>query len=81
MECEVCPFLAILNITNIGIAGNDDFPLNAWESLGENGDRCRLPVFAHDGHKGFVLLAYYSIEAFSPSEIFSWVSPDIQGFL
>jgi hypothetical protein len=68
-------------IGNIGIAGNNDFHLNVWESLGDDGGRHRLLVFAHNGYKGFVLLAYCSIDAFSPSKIVGQFSPDIQGFL
>jgi hypothetical protein len=62
----------------MGIAGNNGFPLNSWESIGDNGDRCRFLVFAHDGCKGLVLLlAYASIEVFSLGEISGQVSPDV----
>jgi hypothetical protein len=77
VKYKVYPFLIMFNIGNIGITDNDNFPLNVWESLGENSNGCRLPVFAHDGHKGFVLLPYCSIQAFSLSESFGWVSPDV----
>jgi hypothetical protein len=63
--------------SHIGIVGDDGFHLDTQESLGDNGDGCRLLVFARNGCKGFVLLAYYSIEAFSLSKIFGWVSPDV----
>jgi hypothetical protein len=81
LKCIVCVLHMTFIIGDIGIAGNEDFPLDAPESIGDNGDGCRLFVFAHDSRKGFVLLAYYSIEAFGPSKIFSQVSPDVQGFL
>jgi hypothetical protein len=74
-------FLAVFIILDGGFTGNDDLSLNAREGLGENGDGCRFLVFARDGRKGFVLLAYISGEAFGPSQIFGRVSPDIQGFL
>jgi hypothetical protein len=72
-----------IDFSKVVFAGNDNLSLNAREGLGENGNGCRLLVFAHDGHKGFILLllAYASIEVFGPSEILVWVSPDIEGFL
>jgi hypothetical protein len=83
LECIGCLFPTTFVIDDPGIAGNDGFPLDAWESLGENGDGCRLLLFAHDGCKGLflLLLAYASVEAFGPGENFGRVSPDIQGFL
>jgi hypothetical protein len=75
-------FSAVVVVRDGGFAGDDDLSLNAREGLGENGDRHSLLVFVRDSHKGFVLLLVYaSAEAFSPSEIFSQVSPDVQGFL
>jgi hypothetical protein len=74
-------WLSIFIVLDGGFAGDDDLSLNAREGFGDNGDRCRLVVFARDGRKGFVSLAYAGIEAFGPSEIFGWVSPDVQGFL
>jgi hypothetical protein len=49
-----------------GFAGNDDLSLDAMESLGDNGDGHRLLVFACDGRKTFVLLAYAGVEAVGP---------------
>jgi hypothetical protein len=72
----------MFGIGDFGIAGKEDLSLNPREGFGENGDGCRLLVFARDGCKGLVLLlAYASVEAFGPGEIFGWVSPDVQGFL
>jgi hypothetical protein len=81
-----CPFHLIFGLGNMGIAGKEDLSLNSREGFGDNGDRCRFLVFAHDSRKGLILLlllllAYASIEVFSPSGVFSRVSPDIQGFL
>jgi hypothetical protein len=73
--------LSIFVVLDGGFTGNDDLSLNAREGLGDNGDRCRFLVFVHDGRKGFVLLAYASVEAFGRSEFFGRVSPDVQGFL
>jgi hypothetical protein len=70
------------SIGNSVIAGKEDLSLNVREGFGENGDRHRLLVFACDSCKGLVLLlAYTSIKAFGLGEIFSRVSPDVQGFL
>jgi putative lipase involved disintegration of autophagic bodies len=61
----------MFGIGNSGIAGKEDLSLNAREGFGENGDGCRLLVFAYDSCKGLVLLlAYASVEAFSPGGIF-----------
>jgi hypothetical protein len=77
-----CPFHLIFIIGDTGSACNKDLSLNTREGFGENGDRYRLLVFARDSCKGLVLLlAYISIKAFGPCEIFSRVSPDVQGFL
>jgi hypothetical protein len=73
--------LSIFIVLDGGFTGNNDLPLNMREGLGDNGNGCRLLVFACDSCKGFVLLAYTSIEVFGPREIFNWVSPDAQGFL
>jgi hypothetical protein len=73
--------LSVFVILDGGFIGNDDLSLNAREGFRDNGDGRRYLVFTHDGHKGFVLLAYASVEVFSPSEIFGQVSPDVQGFL
>jgi hypothetical protein len=82
LQCKGYPFHLVLGITDMGIAGKEDLSLNAREGFAENGDGCRLPVFAYDGCKGLdLLLAYASIKVFSPGEIFGWVSPDVQGFL
>jgi hypothetical protein len=82
LECKGCPFHLLFGSTDTGIAGKEDLSLNAREGFGENGDGCRLLVFARDSCKGFVLLLVYaSVEAFSLGEIFGWVSPDVQGFL
>jgi hypothetical protein len=82
LECKGCPFPLLFGSTNTGIAGKEDLSLNSREGLGENGDGRRFLVFARDGRKGLVLLlAYASVEAFGPGEIFSQVSPDVQGFL
>jgi hypothetical protein len=83
LECEGCPFGFLFGSTDTLIAGKEDLSLNAREGLRENGDRCRLLVFACDGCKGLVLLllVYASIEAFSPGKVFSQVSPDVQVIL
>jgi hypothetical protein len=82
-ECEGCPFRFLFRGTDVGIAGEEDLLLNSREGFGDNGNRYRFLVLVHDGCKGLVLLllAYTSIQAFSPGEIFSQVSPDVQGFL
>jgi hypothetical protein len=76
LECR-----SIFVIVDGGFAGNDDLSLNVRESLWDNGDRCRLLVFARDGRKRFVLLAYTGIEAISPRQVLGPVPPDVQGFL
>jgi hypothetical protein len=71
----------LIGIGDMGFTGDDDLSLDVRESLGDNGVRHRFLVFACDSHKRFVLLVHAGIEVFGPSQIFSWVSPDIQGFL
>jgi hypothetical protein len=71
--CEICS----INFSDLSSAYNDDLSLNARESLGDNSDGCRLLGFVYDGCKRFVMLVHASIEAFSPSKIFGWVSPDV----
>jgi hypothetical protein len=78
IECIVCPFHLIFSFGDSSVAGKEDLSLNAREGLGENSDRHRFLVFARDGRKWFILLlAYTSVEAFSPGKIFGWVSPDV----
>jgi hypothetical protein len=67
---------------DVGFTGNDDLSLDARESLGDNGDGCRLLVVARDSCIWFfVLLAYAGVEAISPRKVLGRVSPDVQGFL
>jgi hypothetical protein len=81
-ECIGCPFCFSFGSIDVGLAGKEDLSLDAREGLGDDGDRCRFLVLAHDGRKWFVLLlAYTGVEAFGPGEVFGWVSPDVQGFL
>jgi hypothetical protein len=70
-----------IDFGDVVFAGNDDLSLDLRESFVDNGDGRRLLVLACDGHKGFVLLAYGSVEVFGPSEISDRVSADVQGFL
>jgi hypothetical protein len=56
-------------------------PLSVRQGFRNDGGRCRFLVFACDSHKRFFMLAHTGIEVISPSQICSWVSPDIQGFL
>jgi hypothetical protein len=82
VECIGYPFRFLFGDTNTLIAGNEDLSLKVREGFGEDGDRHRFLIFARDSRKWFVLLlAYISVEAFSPGKIFGWVSPDVQGFL
>jgi hypothetical protein len=82
VESVGCLFRFLFRGTNTLIAGNGDLSLKVREGFGEDGDRRRFLIFAHDGRKWFVLLlAYTSVEAFGPGKIFGWVSPDVQGCL
>jgi hypothetical protein len=82
LKCIGYLFYIIFSIDNFSIAGDDSFPLDVQESLGDNGDGCRLLVLVYDSSKGLVLLlAYASIEVFGLGEIFGQVSPNVQGFL
>jgi hypothetical protein len=70
----VCKFHSI-NFSDMGFTGNHNLSLDVWESLGDNGDRHRLLVFAHDTCIWFfVLLAYAGVEVVSLRKVLGQVS-------
>jgi hypothetical protein len=50
-QCVGCPFLFVFGFGDLGIAGEEDLPLNSREGFGDNGDRRRFLIFVCDSRK------------------------------